>query len=266
MLCGHPPEYATPRAEVEAILLTKFQSQTSEPKAAKSKPAPALPPLAVESKVSEIPKQAEVPKPADPIPITAPKPITEPASAVQEPLRDLGRGGEQHKTIQERIQSEARALGFMALIEQQLAEGSMQAADLIVRKDDIVLAVEISITTTVDHEFGNVKKCLAAGFPRVAVVSPKLEKLQAIKEALEAGLGAEGAAKVSFHTPDELIAELKSLAAEAATKPLLPSISAESTVRGYTVRRHKPVFTAEEQRAKEEMAHKVLVETMKQTR
>jgi hypothetical protein len=259
-------KYATPRAEVEAILLAKFQSQASEAREAKSKPIPPLPPIVLESKVSEVPKLAELPKPADPIPATATNLVGEPASAVQEPLRDLGRGGEQHKTIQERIQSEARALGFQAQIEQQLAEGSMQAADLVLRKDDFVLAVEISITTTVDHEFGNVKKCLAAGFPRVAVVSPKPEKLQAIKEALEAGLGAEGAANVSFHTPDELIEELKRIAAEAATKPLPPSIPAESTVRGYTVRRHKPVFTAEEQRAKEEMAHKVLVETMKQVR
>jgi hypothetical protein len=61
-------------------------------------------------------------------------------------------------------------------------------------------------------------------------------------------------------------AELKRIAAEAATQPLPPSIPSESTVLGYTVRRHKPVQTGEEQRAKEDVAHKVMAQAMKQAR
>lgn len=244
-------KYATARSEVEAMLLTKFQSQASEAKGVKSKPTPPT--------VSE--KQephAEMDSGSRTVNPSVPQAASQPTAP-----RDLGRGGEQHRTIQELIQSEAQALGFQAEIERQLAEGSMQAADLIVRKDGIALAVEISITTTVDHEFGNVKKCLAAGFSRVAVVSPKPEKLEAIKEAVEAGLGKSAAAMVSFYTPDELIAKLKCLVVKEAGKPSPPPSPGESTMRGYKVRRHKPALSAEERQAKEEMALKVMAETMR---
>jgi len=139
----------------------------------------------------------------------------------------------------------------------------MQAADLIVRKNDMVLAVEISITTTVDHEFGNVKKCLMAGFSRVVVVSPKAEKLQAIEEAVKAGLGGEAAAKVSFHTPDQLIAALRAWAAEPKAKSEAPPVATERETLGYKVKRHGPTLTQEERGRQEESAIRIIAETMR---
>jgi hypothetical protein len=193
--------------------------------------------------VSEGRKASEVPKP-------------EPA----EP-RDLGRGGTLHKAIQERLQDEARALGFFAEVERQLSDQSLQAADLVLRRGELAMAVEIAVTTTTDHEFGNVKKCLEAGFRRVAVVSPKPERLKQIAAAVLAGLGAETAAQVSFHSPDELIAELRKLADTAAPTP--PPTPAERTTRGYKVRRHGPKLTPEERKAKEEVAVRMMAELMK---
>jgi len=252
-------KYGRRRADIEAMLRAKME--TEPPEGPKAKAVPNAP------EPKPVPAIAEFPKPAPTIemPVVEPKPPPEePAPVIpKSPPRDLGRGGEQHKTIQERIQAEAQALGFQALIEKQLAEGSMQAADLILRKADATIAVEISITTTVDHEFGNVKKCLAAGFTRVAVVSPKAEKLQAIREAVKAGLGAEASTRVSYHTPDELIAELKRIATEEAGKPAPPTTPGENTVRGWKVRRHKPALTADEQRAKDDIAFKVMTEAMK---
>ena len=183
--------------------------------------------------------------------------IREPA-----PPRDLGRGGEQHKTIQERIQSEAHTLGFLAEVERQLADTSMQAADVILRKDGLVIAVEISITTTTDHEFKNVKKCLEAGFARVAVISPRAVQLQNISEAVQAGLGPEVAAKVSYHTPDDFIAELPRLA-QQVKKSDEPTAPQERTTRGYKVKRHGPALTPDERQVKENSAHKVMAESMK---
>jgi hypothetical protein len=251
------------RAEIEAALRAQLETPPSESPKQRAAPhvseAKPVPPIA---EVTKLAPKIEAPIPA----ADAKSAPAETAPAIRRPMppRELGRGGEQHKTIQERIQAEAQGLGFQSQIEQQLADDSMQAADLILRKDDIVIAVEISITTTVDHEFGNVKKCLAAGFSRVAVVSPKPEKLQAIKEAVEAGLGAGEAAKVSYHSPDELIAELKRIAAEAERKPASPSGLGEKIVRGWKVRQHKPTLTADEQWAKDDMALKIMAEAMKQ--
>jgi hypothetical protein len=256
-------KYGRLRTDIEATLRARLESTASESPKPKSARGVA--------EIRLVPPEVEVPKPeariqASTPPVEAKSLPAESAPTTQKPMtRDLGRGGAQHKSIQERIQAEARALGFRAEIEWQLADGSMEAADLIVSKDDILIAVEIRITTTVDHEFGNVKKCLAK-FPRVAFVSAKPEKLQEIKEAVEAGLGANQAAKVSYHSPDELIEELKGIAAEAAKKPAPPSVPGEKIVRGWKVRQHKPALTAEEQRAKDDVALRVMAEAMKQPR
>ena len=122
--------------------------------------------------------------------------------------------------------------------------------------------MEITITTTTDHEFGNVKKCLAAGFTRVAVVSPKPESLQAIAQAVQAGLGSEVAAQVSYHTPDELIAELRKLPAEQVEE-VKPSVPKERVTRGIKVRRHGPKLSETERNSKEEIAVKMMAQTMK---
>lgn len=216
--------------------------------------APA-PPAAEVSKPSP-----EVPKTLIPVPFKTPPPP--PVSREPIPPRDLGRGGAQHKSIQERLQTEARTLGFFAEIESEVGEHSIGAADLALRKGNLSIAVEITITTTIDHEFDNVKKCLAGGFGRVAVVSPKPERLKAIAEAIMAGLGTEVASKVSYFTPDDFIAELRRLAQEQEQRKE-PGTPTERPVKGYIVRRRGPALTPEERKAKEEIAIKIMAETMK---
>ncbi len=269
-------KYGTPRAEVEAMLAKRVEPREvgkpdKPPEALKPAPppAPTVPSAPVVPPASESPKVAEVRNVVEPV--AKAKPAAEPpppspeaetpvatgseketvaAAPASEAPRDLGRGGEQHKAIQERIQTEAHALGFFAAVEKQLAEKSNEAADLVLRKDDLAIAVEITVTTTTDHEFGNVRKCLAAGFTRVAVVSPKPERLKAIAEAVNAALDTVGRTRVSYHTPDEFIAELRKLA--ETTKP---PTRTESTTRGYKIRRHG--------KANEEEAIRLIAATMK---
>ncbi len=239
-------KYGTPRAEVEAMLA---KSRETAP-AVELRISPPVKPVA------ELPKTAEVPK----VTVSEKEPVVI-VPSTPEPPRDLGRGGAQHKTIQERVQAEAHALGFFAEVESQLAEKSNQAADLVLRKGDLAIAVEITVTTTTDHEFGNVRKCLATGFTRVAVVSPKPERLKAIAEAVNAGLDTAERSRVSYHSPDEFIAELQKLAASAA--PPTPVTETERTTRGYKVRRHGPKLSPEERKAMETAAIQIIADTMK---
>ena len=269
-------KYATPRAEVEAMLASKLQPvRPPTPPPAPVSPAantPAVPP------VSESPKVAEVRNVVEPVgkasPTAEPPPLP---STVETPVmtdsgkesvatppklpRDLGRGGETHKAIQERIQTEAHALGFFAAVESQLAEKSNKAADVVLRRGELSIAVEISVTTTTDHEFGNVAKCVAAGFNRVAVLSPSREKLQAIAAAVDAGLDAKQRTHISYHTPDEFIAELRKLAESTAVAE--PTTPTERSTRGYKVRRHGPSVSPNERKATEEAAIRLIAETMK---
>ena len=269
-------KYASPRADVEAMLANKLQpTRPPTPTPAPASPvtsAPAVP------SVSESPKIAEVRNVVEPVakasPTAAPPPLPpkvekpvvtdsgkESVVTPPKPLRDLGRGGETHKAIQERIQTEAHALGFFAAVESQLAEKSNQAADVVLRRGELSIAVEISVTTTTDHEFGNVAKCVAAGFNRVAVLSPSREKLQAIAAAVDAGLDAKQRTHISYHTPDEFIAELRKLAESTAVAA--PATATERSTRGYKVRRHGPSVSSEERKATEEAAIRLIAETMK---
>jgi len=125
--------------------------------------------------------------------------------------------------------------------------------------------VEIALTTTTNHEFGNVKKCFEAGFSRVAVVATTPERLEQISAAVRAGLGPEQAANVGYYTPDALIAELRKLAAEFA-KAEAPPQRTESTVRGYKVRRFGAAENEEERKAKETAAVNILTPLLKPKR
>jgi len=265
-------KYATPRAQIEAALAqTRTSTPTEETPRSTGSGKEKRVDTSVEgnpsASVAEAPKPdvsvADVPQPVPDIPkpvLSEPLPV--PVAREPSPPRDLGRGGAQHKSIQERLQAEAHTFGFLAEVERQLEERSMQAADLVLRKGDLSIAVEIAVTTTTDHEFGNVKKCLAAGFKRVAVVSPRPERLTEIQAAVVAGLGAEAASRVSFYAPDDFIAELRKLAASQLTESK-PETPAERTTRGYKVRGSAPTLTAEERRAKEEIALRIMSEAMK---
>ena len=259
--------YATHRAEVEATLFEKLKPEEAEPTTSRSaspsvpKPSePPPPPKPAEVRNTAVSEQE---RPATE-PVRPPEEIKPEATVIRDPPppRDLGRGGAQHKSIQDRLQKEAPALGFLAEIEGNAGRGSSRAADLTVRKGSIAIAVEITVTTTTDHEFGNVKKCLAAGFPRVAVVSPYGERLKAITEAVQAGLGSEEAAKVSCFTPDEFIVEMRKLAQEAEASAERSAPKAR-TRRGFTVSTHGPTLTPEERSVKENISIKVMREVMK---
>src|SRR5206468_3926342 len=123
-------------------------------------------------------KQAE-PLPAAPLcPPIPEEPRPEPPASgpkAPAPPPDLGRGGAQHQAIQRRLKHEAEALGFRATIEKEIPQGSV---DLALEKAGQSIACEISVTTTIDHEFGNVVKCLKAGFAEVAVISGRPERLK----------------------------------------------------------------------------------------
>jgi hypothetical protein len=212
-------------------------------------PPPLLPP--VTPQIAEPPPVSEIPK-AQAAP---PKPV---ASETNKP-RDLGRGKALHIATQKRLQTEARKLGFEADIEKQLTKGSNEAADLLVRQGEIVIAVEIAMFDSINDDFENVQKCLVAGISRIAVIANGRKRLDEIADAVQGGLGSEAAAKVSYHTPDEFIAELKKLAVEVKPKPLPLG---ESKVLGKIVRRHFPEQSKEQQQ-KDEITYGLIADALR---
>jgi hypothetical protein len=246
-------KYGTARADIERKL--RNQTEPLKESLAPSTSSPLQPsksPLPKAAPASTSPKLFEIPKP---------KPLEERAAegvaADATPVRDLGRGGAQHKAIQRRIKQAAERLGFRSVIEAELADKN-GSVDLLLERHDRTIACEISITTTIDHEVGNVAKCLKANFPSVAVICIDDERLQKISCAVSGSLGLELAARVSYFQPDQFIDHLRTLAEPVPKAPDVPQ-----TRRGYKINRIVSKLSPEEQKLREDAAIRLIAETMR---
>jgi hypothetical protein len=118
------------------------------------------------------------------------------------------------------------ARGFRVTVEYPVLDGR-GSVDVFLEREGWRLACEISVTTTVEHEVGNVEKCLAAEFHEVVVISPKERHLQKVERALGKRLPPESMSRVHFFTPEALGAYLDTL-------PLPAEVA--TTVGGYQVK------------------------------
>lgn len=168
-------------------------------------------------------------------------------------VEEAGRGGAQHQLIQKRIKAVAESLGYRASIEKEIL-GKQGSVDLVLEKASRTIACEISITTTIDHEIGNIVKCLKAGFAHVAVVSIDQERLAKIRHSVANCLPAEDAVKVEYYLPDKLIDYLQELAVREA-----PQVEgSNATSHGYKVKRTYAQLTEQERKQREEAILKAI--------
>jgi hypothetical protein len=252
-------KYGTAQADVEAMLAKSREAAVPLPTIKTEPPvggrAQAPKPVVELPKTSEVPKDTGSEKKIAEQPVVAEIPKEQPPVIKHEPPRDLGRGGEQHKAIQKRIKEAAEELGFRSVIEKSVLDG-LGSVDLWLERTSQSIACEISISTTIDHEVGNVLKCLKAGIPKVAVICLDEERLRKIASAVSGSLGADLAARVEYFQPDPFIAYLKAL------KPPTPQPT-ETQYGGYKVKRSIPKLSAQEQKQKEDIANRAMAETMR---
>jgi hypothetical protein len=231
-------KYGTLKADVEAMLAAARTGQRE-----------------FHASPQQVTPVASEPKTA-PIPEVSKETVSEKKAI--EPPRDLGRGGAQHQAVQQRIKKAAEELGFRSVIEKVVLD-KLGSVDLLLERGGQTIACEISFSTTVDHEVGNVSKCLKAGFAKVVVICLDGERLKKIEEAVSGSLGPELAGRVRYFQPDPFIEYLKQLKAPAAA----PS---EAQVRGYKIRRSTPDHSPQERRQKEDIANRVISEAMRHKR
>lgn len=167
----------------------------------------------------------------------------------------LGKGGQQHKYLQQLIKRWGEERGYKATIEKQVAGGSV---DVALEKDGHAIACEICVTTTVEHEVGNIKKCLAAGFDQIVVVTSERKVLGRIKEAAFAEIGEAQLSAVQFFLPEDFFVFLDQFTAESKGK--------EETIKGYKVRVKYKSLSSDEQKARKEAIAKTVLQAMKRLR
>lgn len=184
-------------------------------------PPPPLPPVEI-APIHPIPPPMPEPPP---LRRTVPPPKVKPLKPPEPVL--LGRGGAQHKYLQQLIKKWAEGRGYLATIEREIL-GGVGSVDVALEKDGGRIACEISVTTTAEHECGNLRKCLAGGFDQVVCISLERPFLAEVREMLLPTLSESERARLLFVTPEELFAALD--APEQTVKA-----AKGGTVKGYKV-------------------------------
>lgn len=257
-------KYATPRAEIEALLLSKLEAGEARPEPTKRKDAPqpaSVLPQATEAKAAPVP-EVTVPGKGASIPV-APvesKPTVQPVSPAEtapSKVEERGIGGNQHNLIRERIEAVARTLGYYPAREKLTPDGGK--IDVALEHGKETIACEISFSTTIDHEVGNVAKCLKTGCAHVAVITTSEARLAKIQQAVSVCLPAEEFQRVGFYLPDQFLEYLKS------RKPVEPAAPAPTEVKlgKYRVKSRASKLTPAEQREREATAIKLMADTMR---
>lgn len=226
--------FATPRLDVEASL---YRSHKAPPESAPSRP-PRTPASADAQRV-----------------LTTPQPSRDSDSAPPEQLR--GRGGAQHKYLQNLIKRSAEDRGFRASIEEPVLDGHGHV-DVVLERDGIRVACEISITTSAGHEFDNLSKCLASGFDYVILLSPERRTLAAAEQEFLPELPEEQRERLRLLQPERLIAFLDELQARVS--------ATESTVRGYKVNVSYGAADSHEKDSRQRLIADVISKSLRRTK
>ena len=263
-------KYATPRADVEAMLAkSRATTPTDEPPptAPPSRPVAPKPPIAPTPSftpppapvIAEPPQppvvkapQPDLPPPLADILKAAPAPIAKTHEQPREP--SPGRGGPEHQAIQRRIKEEAEKLGFRSIVEKPVLEGQA-SIDVWLERNALIIACEVSFTNTEDNESGKIIRCLKGGIPKFAMICTDEKKLRKIEVAISSSVESELAARVEYFQPNPFIEYLKSL-------PVEPPKKTEKIRRGYKVKHSQSSVSTEEQKAKEEAAIRAIAESM----
>jgi hypothetical protein len=175
------------------------------------------------------------------------KPKTKRPEPPELPL--LGRGGAEHKYLQHLIKRLAEERGFRAVIEDAAGDGR---ADIVLKKDKLTVACEISVTTAVEHEVANLTKCLQAKFSHIIFVCKDKLRRNKVQEMLTST--QPEAANVIFIGPDDIVAALDRVDPQPKTT--------EGTIRGYKVRVSRQSLSASDVTARRSAVAEVIARSL----
>jgi hypothetical protein len=115
-------------------------------------------------------------------------------------VRLPGRGGPRHKYLQSLVRRLAEERGYSVTVEKSVFGGHGHI-DVALERDGLSIACEISVTTRVDHEIGNLAKCLAAGFGYALLIAPDEETARRARDLW----GATDSERIGFLVPNSLV-------------------------------------------------------------
>jgi hypothetical protein len=130
-----------------------------------------------------------------------------------------------HRSLQYYVRSMAQQRGFKATLEESTQSGGK--VDVALMKDDIRIAVEISVTNRVDYEVHNIQKCIDDKYSLIYIISDDEKHLNNIKNQALKIVSKKKHSKLHFFKSEELHLYLDALQ--------LPKTKVKR-VRGYRVK------------------------------
>lgn len=114
-----------------------------------------------------------------------------------------------HRYLQNHVKTIAIQRGYKGVLEEKTKSGGR--VDISLLKEKIRIAVEVSVTNTIDYEVGNIIKCIEDGYTHVCMLSESLIHLKNIKKRSQKQLNKKQLAQVTYLTPLEFPNYLDSL-------------------------------------------------------
>jgi hypothetical protein len=149
------------------------------------------------------------------------------APPIARPRKEAGHGGAKHKYLEHLVKQLGEERGFLASLEVPVHDGAGRV-DAVLTRGELRLAFEISVTTTKDHELGNIEKCLALPFAHVVLLAHHKRHQTSLQRFIAEALEATDRSRVSFLLPEDVPGFLDGYNVAEAPR--------ERTVKGYTVR------------------------------
>ena len=147
----------------------------------------------------------------------------------------------------------AEQQGLKATIEAPVPGGGQ--VDVLIERDGVLAAIEVSVSTPVEYERQNLEKCLRAGYPKVAVVLAKSKTQQsAYRAALYESVPDTDRERVSYLTPEEIPDYIAALAP--------PPPRSERIVRGYRVKGAVSPVTAGDAKARRDAVARLIAKSL----
>lgn len=169
-------------------------------------------------------------------------------------LKPTGGGGVRHQYLASLLQSEGESCGFKATLEHEVEESGR--VDVLLSRGDQKLFCEISVTTSREHELGNVRKCLDAGGHSIVVLASTERQRTSLRNHMTTKLLAGELACVSFLVPEEVSLFFDAFRqAESVAEP------APTVTRGYTVKSKVKMSSPDEALARRNALARVMSTT-----
>lgn len=204
---------------------------------------------------SAIPTNTAAPSLSETTPVVKPKP---PKSKTAPSSQQIGKGGEVHKALQTELKAIGESLGFSVAVEAQILSGAGYI-DLCFERPGERIACQIAVTTTLEWELGNIRKCIQAGHTKIALVCVSEERRSKFAQAVSGSFAPKEAALISCLMPPDFIKELQG---RAGAKPP-PAPSGKKTYGKYEVETKKVELSPEEAERTRAACEKIFMDSYK---